>query len=313
MLDSDKARALAPKGTDCMESTLSSLASRTVSSKISSNVVTFARMRPWHTFWGVVCLVIVVVAAAGPLVLPLDAYWADYNKLLSPPDAEYWTGTDQIGRDQTSRLVYGARSSLIVAACSILMGTIVGGVWGLVSGYLGGKTDLISERFIEILLALPGLILAYLMILVFGDGFIPLITAIAITRIGAVERVVRSVALSVKQTMYVEAARSIGASQLRIMWRHVFPQCVAVIIVLITVNIGGVIILEASLSFLGLGIAPPTPTWGRMLSDSTLTTLYPIWWMVTYPGLLITLTVLSFNLFGDGLRDALDPRLRGTM
>lgn len=296
-----------------MESTLSSLASRTVSSKISSNVVTFARMRPWHTFWGVVCLVIVVVAAAGPLVLPLDAYWADYNKLLSPPDAEYWTGTDQIGRDQTSRLVYGARSSLIVAACSILMGTIVGGVWGLVSGYLGGKTDLISERFIEILLALPGLILAYLMILVFGDGFIPLITAIAITRVGAVERVVRSVALSVKQTMYVEAARSIGASQLRIMWRHVFPQCVAVIIVLITVNIGGVIILEASLSFLGLGIAPPTPTWGRMLSDSTLTTLYPIWWMVTYPGFLITLTVLSFNLFGDGLRDALDPRLRGTM
>ena len=296
-----------------MESTLSSLASRTVSSRISSNVIAFARMRPWHTFWGMVCLVIVIVAAAGPLVLPLDAYSADFNKLLSAPDTEYWTGTDQIGRDQTSRLVYGARSSLIVAACSILLGTIVGGVWGLVSGYLGGKTDLISERFIEIFLAVPGLILAYLMILVFGDGFIPLITAIAITRVGAVERVVRSVALSVKQTMYVEAARSIGASQMRIMWKHVFPQCVAVIIVLITVNIGGVIILEASLSFLGLGIAPPTPTWGRMLSDSTLTTLYPIWWMVTYPGLLITLTVLSFNLFGDGLRDALDPRLRGTM
>ena len=270
-------------------------------------------MRPWHTFWGMVCLVIVIVAAAGPLVLPLDAYSADFNKLLSAPDTEYWMGTDQVGRDQTSRLVYGARSSLIVAACSILLGTIVGGVWGLVSGYLGGKTDIISERFIEILLALPGLILAYLMILVFGDGFIPLITAIAITRVGAVERVVRSVALSVKQTMYVEAARSIGASQMRIMWRHVFPQCVAVIIVLVTVNIGGIMILEASLSFLGLGIAPPTPTWGRMLSDSTLTTLYPIWWMVTYPGLLITLTVLSFNLFGDGLRDALDPRLRGTM
>ena len=296
-----------------MESTLASLASRTVSSRIWSNVIAFARTRPWHTFWGVVSLAIVIVAAAGPLVLPIDPYTADFDKLTSPPDSEYWTGTDLLGRDITSRLVYGGAVSLFIAASSLLLGTIIGAVWGLVSGYLGGKIDLISERFIEILLSLPGLILAYLMILVFGDGYFQLILALAITRIGSFERVVRSVTLSVKQTMYVEAARSIGASQMRIIWRHLFPQCGAVIIVLMTMNIGGIIITEASLSFLGLGIAPPTPTWGKMLGESTRQSFIPLWWMVTYPGLLITLTVLSFNLFGDGLRDALDPRLRGTM
>ena len=172
-----------------------------------------------------VSLAIVIVAFAGALVLPLDPWSADYDKLTSPPDDEYWTGTDILSIDQTSRLVYGARTSLLIAVCSLLLGTIIGAAWGVVSGYLRGKTDLVSERFIEILLALPSLILAYLMVLVFGDGFWPVITAIAITRVGAVERVVRSVTLSVKETQYVEAARSIGASQMRIIWRHVFPQC----------------------------------------------------------------------------------------
>ena len=296
-----------------MESTLASLAPRTAYSRIWRNVKAFARMRPWHTFWGVVSLAIVIVSFGGYLVLPIDAFSQDYDNLTSPPSAQYWTGTDLLGRDLTSRLVYGGAVSLFIAASSLLLGTIIGAVWGLVSGYLGGKIDLISERFIEILLSLPGLIFAYLMILVFGDGYLQLILALAITRIGSVERVVRSVALSVKETMYVEAARSIGASNIRIIWRHVFPQCGAVIIVLMTMNIGGIIITEASLSFLGLGIAPPTPTWGKMLGESTRQSFIPLWWMVTYPGLLITLTVLSFNLFGDGLRDALDPRLRGTM
>ena len=296
-----------------MESTLASTAHGTVFSRISSNVIAFARMRPWHTFWGVVSLAIVIVSFGGPLVLPIEPLLADYDNLASPPSAEYWTGTDLLGRDLTSRLVHGGGVSLFIAGSALLLGTIVGAVWGLMSGYLGGKTDLISERFIEILLSLPGLILAYLMILVFGDGFLQLILALAITRVGAVERVVRSVALSVKQTMYVEAARSVGTSQMRIIWRHVFPQCGAVLIVLLTLNIGGIIITEASLSFLGLGIAPPTPTWGKMLSESTMQSFIPIWWMVTFPGFMITLTVLSFNLFGDGLRDALDPRLRGTM
>ena len=228
-----------------------------------------------------------------------------------PPDAKNWAGTDTIGRDVTSRLLYGARSSLIIAVASVLLGAVVGGAWGIASGYLGGRTDLFSERFVEILLALPGLILAYVMVLVLGATFWTVIAALAISRVPTVVRVIRSVVLSVKQTMYVDAAISIGASQMRVIWKHVFPQCVAVLIVLATVDIGGVIIAEASLSFLGVGIAPPTPSWGRMLGESN-PTLYPMWWLVAFPGVLITLTVLAFNLFGDGVRDALDPRLRGT-
>ena len=182
-----------------MESTLASLAPRTAYSRIWRNVKAFARMRPWHTFWGVVSLAIVIVSFGGYLVLPIDAFSQDYDNLTSPPSAQYWTGTDLLGRDLTSRLVYGGAVSLFIAGSALLLGTIIGGTWGLVSGYLGGKTDLISERFIEILLSLPGLIFAYLMILVFGDGYLQLILALAITRIGSVERVVRSVALSVKR------------------------------------------------------------------------------------------------------------------
>ena len=294
-----------------MESTLAPRAPQTAFSRTASNVADFSRKRPWHTFWGVVIIVIVLMAVAAPLISPFDPLVPDTKKMRMPPDSENWAGTDSIGRDVLSRLFYGGRSSLVIAVGSVLVGTIVGGSWGLVSGYLGGRIDLVSERFVEILLALPGLILAYVMVLVLGATFWTVIAALAISRVPTVVRVIRSVALSVKQTMYVDAARSIGASQMRVIWKHVFPQCVAALIVLITVDIGGIIIAEASLSFLGVGISPPTPSWGRMLGESN-PNLYPMWWLVTFPGMLITLTVLSFNLFGDGVRDALDPRLRGT-
>ncbi len=294
-----------------MESTLTTRASRTFFSRAASNLTAFVQNRPWHTSWGVVVLVVVLIGVAAPLISPSDPLEVNTKKMRVPPDAENWAGTDTLGRDVTSRLIYGARSSLFIAVCSVLVGTIVGGSWGLASGYLGGKTDLYSERFVEILLALPGLILAYMLVLVLGATFWTVIAALAISRIPTVVRVVRSVVLSVKQTMYVDAARSIGASQLRIIGKHVFPQCVAALIVLVTVDVGGVIIGEASLSFLGVGIPPPAPSWGRMLGESN-PNLYPMWWLVAFPGALITLTVLSFNLFGDGVRDALDPRLRGT-
>ena len=294
-----------------MESIYATGISRTVFSKTTSNIVAFAKKRPWHASWGVVILLIVFIGLAAPVLSPFDPLLPDVKNMRSAPDAEHWGGTDFIGRDLMSRLFYGTRASLFIALCSVLIGTIVGGTWGLASGYLGGKLDLISERFVEILLALPGLILAYMLVLVFGASFWTVIAALGISRVPTVSRVVRSIGLSVKQSMYIEAARSIGASQARIMWKHVLPQCVAGLIVLITVNIGGIIIAEASLSYLGVGISAPTPSWGRMLSEAS-TSLYPSWWLVTLPGVAITLTVLSFNLFGDGLRDALDPRLRGT-
>ena len=250
------------------------------------------------------------VAIFAPVISPYDPYVVDVRNLRSAPNGEHWAGTDNLGRDLTSRLIYGARTSLFVAACAVIFGTVVGGAWGIVSGYLGGYTDLIGERLIEILLALPGLIFAYMLVVVMGASMWTVIFALAISRVPTVARTVRSVVLGVKETMYVEAARSIGASQVRIMWKHILPQCGAVLIVLITVNIGGVIIAEASLSFLGVGINPPTASWGKMLAVAS-GSLYPLWWFVAMPGLLITITVLSFNLFGDGLRDALDPRLRG--
>ena len=274
-------------------------------------VNTFAKRSPWQTLWGCVIVVLILMATLAPLLAPDDPLIVNVDRMRLPPDSENWTGTDNIGRDVTSRLIYGARSSLFIAICSVLAGTLLGGMWGLVSGYLGGKFDIISERFVEILLALPGLILAYLLVLVLEASIWTVIGALAISRVPTVVRVIRSVALSVRESMYVEAARAIGAEQLRVIWRHVAPQCVAPLIVLITVDIGGVIIAEASLSFLGVGIPPPTPSWGRMLGESN-PTLYPMWWLVAFPGMFITLTVLAFNLFGDGVRDALDPRLRGT-
>jgi len=294
-----------------MESTINSRPSITAISRSLSNIIEFVRKRPWHSFWGVIIILVTLTAVTAPLISPSDPLAINVKKMRVPPDGENWAGTDTLGRDVTSRLIYGARSSLFIAICSVLLGTAVGGAWGIGSGYLGGKVDLYSERFVEILLALPGLILAYMLVLVLGASFWTVIAALAISRVPTVVRVVRSVVLSVKQTMYVDAAKSIGASQSRIIWKHVFPQCVAALIVLVTMDIGGVIIGEASLSFLGVGIPPPAPSWGRMLGESN-PNLYPMWWLVASPGILITLTVLAFNLFGDGIRDALDPRLRGT-
>ena len=274
-------------------------------------------IRNWPTdnplFMGgaAVCLLWILVAVFSYQIVPYDPLAQDLARRFEPPSFDHWFGTDNIGRDIASRIIYGARSSLIVAASAVTIGTLTGVVWGIVSGYLGGKVDLIGERFIEILMALPGLIFAYMLVIVLGPSMWTVIFALSITRIPTVARTVRSVVLIVKQSMYIEAAKAIGISQFRIMWRHVLPQCVAVVIVLITINIGAIIIAEASLSYLGVGINPPTPSWGKMLAEAG-EQLYPLWWFVAAPGVAITLTVLAFNLFGDGLRDALDPRLRGT-
>jgi ABC-type dipeptide/oligopeptide/nickel transport system permease subunit len=191
------------------------------------------------------------------------------------------------------------------------LGTTSGSLWGLASGYLGGRFDLVSQRLIEFLQSFPDLILAMAISMALGTGMGTVIVAIAMTRIPFGGRVIRAVVLSLKEVAYVEAARAIGASPRRIMLGHVLPQCVAPYLVLATTHLGVAIIIEAALGFLGVGIPPPTPTWGNMLAGS-LTSLVPHWWLVFYPGLAITLTVLAFNLFGDGIRDTLDPRLRGT-
>src|SRR6266851_2082019 len=274
---------------------------------------TFARRNPLSAFWGCVAALIFLVAILAPVIAPYDPLKANFRRMAKAPDAGNYFGTDQIGRDNLSRIIYGARASLVVAIAAVLLGTTSGSLWGLASGYMGGSFDTISQRLIEFLQAFPDLILAMAISMALGSGQGTVIVAIAITRIPFGGRIVRAVALSLKEMAYVEAARAIGSSPLRIMARHILPQCVAPYLILATTHLGVAIIIAAALGFLGVGIPPPTPTWGNMLADSLNAGLVPPWWLVLFPGLAITITVLAFNLLGDGIRDILDPRLRGAV
>jgi ABC-type dipeptide/oligopeptide/nickel transport system permease subunit len=275
---------------------------------VARELGSFARRNPMAVAGGLVGLLIVVVAVAAPLVAPADPLKTDFRRMARAPDARSVFGTDQVGRDTLSRVIHGSRMSLTVAFASVLLGTTVGALWGVASGYLGGRFDLVSQRITEVLQSFPDLILAMAISMAIGTGMPAVIVAIAITRIPFGNRVIRSVALTIRELAYVEAARASGGSSLRVMTRHVLPQCMAPYLVLATTHLGVAIVIEAALGFLGVGIPPPTPTWGNMLAES-LTSLVPHWWLVFFPGLAITVTVLAFNLFGDGVRDTLDPRL----
>jgi peptide/nickel transport system permease protein len=273
----------------------------------------FARRSPFSAFWGVVAAAIIAMTILAPVVAPYDPIKSDFRAMSKPPTERHVFGTDQLGRDVLSRVIYGARASLTVALGAVLFGTTTGALWGLASGYLGGRFDLVSQRIIEFLQSFPDLILAMAIAMALGAGFGTVIVAIAVTRIPFGGRVIRAVVLSLKEMSYVEAARGVGASKLRVMLRHILPQCVAPYLILATTHLGVAIVIEAALGFLGVGIPPPMPTWGNMLADSLNAGLIPPWWLVLFPGAAITLTVLAFNLLGDGIRDVLDPRLRGAV
>lgn len=287
-------------------------AERSLMRRIGGGLKAFARRSPLSAFWACIAVAIVVMAIAAPAIAPYDPLKSDFRRMQKPPDATNLFGSDQIGRDTLSRVIHGSRTSLTVALAAVLLGTTLGSLWGLASGYFGGRFDIVSQRFIEFLQAFPDLILAMAIAMALGSGTVTVIIAIAITRIPFGGRVIRSVVLSLKEMSFVEAARSLGASHLRIMLRHILPQCVAPYLILATTHLGVAIIIEASLGFLGVGIPPPTPTWGNMLADALNAGIVPPWWLVLFPGLAITVTVLAFNLFGDGIRDMLDPRLRGS-
>jgi ABC-type dipeptide/oligopeptide/nickel transport system permease subunit len=274
---------------------------------------TFVRRAPFSAFWGVIAALIVAMAIAAPAIAPYQPLKSDFRAMQKPPSEKHWFGTDQIGRDTLSRVIYGSRASLTVALGAVVFGTTLGALWGLACGYFGGRFDMLSQRLIEFLQSFPDLILAMAIAMALGGGMTTVIVAIAITRIPFGGRVIRSVVLSLKEIQYVEAARGLGASHTRLMFRHILPQCVAPYLILATTHLGVAIVIEASLGFLGVGIPPPTPTWGNMLADSLNAGLVPPWWLVLFPGVAITVTVLAFNLLGDGIRDLLDPRLRGSV
>ena len=289
-------------------------AGQLISASIGRTATAGRRFARQHTVAAVSAVVVgfmLFIAVAAPLVAPDDPLFAVYSKISASPDRENLLGTDQIGRDLLSRNIYGARVSLFVALVSVSLGTAVGFAWGVSSGFVGGIFDLISQRLVEIILSLPGLVLAMALALALGASVWTVIFAIAVSIAPSAARVIRSVVLSVREMPYVEAARAMGAGQTRIMALHIAPQAVAVTLVMFTASLGGAILTEAALSFIGVGIPPPTASWGNMLGEAS--NVYPPnWWYVIMPGVLITVTVLAFNLLGDGLRDVLDPRLRGS-
>ncbi len=254
-------------------------------------------------------LFLVLIALFADQVAPYHPLEANFAALRQPPSPAHWLGTDNLGRDVLSRLIHGARVSLFVAIVSTVIGKLIGLAWGVLTAYLGGYFDLINQRIIDVLLAFPGIILAMLLLAALGGGLGTVILAITVLSVAGTVRVIRSVALAVKEMAYVEAARAVGASSTRIMVRHVTPQCLAPLLVLFSASLGGAIFAEAALSFLGLGIPQPMPSWGNMLGGVLADQFRPKWWLVVFPGVTITLTILAFNLVGDALRDYLDPKL----
>jgi peptide/nickel transport system permease protein len=272
----------------------------------------FVRRYPVGGAMGLVIALLVFTAIAAPVLAPYDPLQVKVVDARQPPSSNHLFGTDYMGRDLLSRVIYGTRVSLFVSVAVVGMSTVISMTLGVSSGYIGGRYDMITQRVIEVILAFPGLVLALALLTALGAGVIPILIALTVVQIPTTTRVIRSVVLSVKEYPFVDAARAMGASHLRIMLRHIAPQAVAPVLVLSTASLGGTIIAEASLGFLGLGIPPPTPTWGNLLGGVVTATFKPLWWLVVFPGVAIVITVLAFNLLGDNIRDAVDPRLRGT-
>jgi ABC-type dipeptide/oligopeptide/nickel transport system permease subunit len=272
--------------------------------------VHFARSAPLGAAAIVVLLILVLVAIFAAQLAPYDPLKNNYAVARQPPSAAHWLGTDTLGRDVLTRIMFGLRISLLVSVASILLGVSIGVLWGVTSGYIGGGYDLVSQRLVEVLASFPTLILAMLLSVALGPGLGTVIIAVGVTQVPLATRITRSVVLGVKQTQFVEAARCVGATRWRIMWRQVAPQCVAPVMVVATLNLGAAIFAEAALSFLGVGVPPPTPSLGNMLGGVLAQSFQPPWWLVVFPGAVIALTVLAANLLGDALRDVLDPKLR---
>ena len=291
---------------------------RARSLRVLLSVLRFARRKPLGAFGGLIMLVLLLLALFGHWVAPF--HYADidvFNRFIGPTP-EHPFGTDDQGRDVMSRVIFGARASVIIGLGAVIIATIGSSIIGIVSGYYGGTFDLFAQRLIDAWQAFPGLIFVIFIISVITSTVprdstasqISLIVTIGILFTAGASRVVRSQTISTKQNDFVEAAQALGASDLRILARHIFPNVVTVIIVNISIQIGFVILIESTLSFLGFGVQPPFPSWGRMLQEAQAgMQQHP--YLALFPGVAIALTVYSLNMFGDALRDVLDPRLRG--
>ena len=273
----------------------------------------FVRQRPLGTAGAVLIIVMLLAAALADVIAPYDPTELNFADLLLPPGPEHLFGTDNFGRDVFSRVLYGSRTALLVGFTASLVGCTLGLLFGVVGAYLGGRTDQIIQRLMDVLLSFPLIVIAIAVVAALGTGEDKIgnvIAAITVPIIPRVARVVRSSALSIVQMPYIEAARSIGSGAVRIMFRHVAPNVFAPYLIMLTAFLGQAILLEASLSFLGLGVFEPAASWGLMLKGAGMQFLERAPWLAIAPGVAISMAVFGFNLFGDSLRDALDPRLR---
>ena len=268
---------------------------------------------------GAAGLAVIILMMIGSIfakyVAPYDPLQLDYGAMLAAPSAEHWLGTDAFGRDVLSRIIYGARTALLVGFLASFVGSTLGAVIGVISAFFGGRVDMAIQRFMDILLAFPIIVLALAVVAVLGKFPVAgldlnLIIAIAIPMVPKVARVVRASALAVREMPYIDAARAAGYSDMRIMFRHIVPNVTAPYLIMFTAYVAQAILLEASLSFLGLGVTEPTAAWGLMLSGSSAEFYREAPWMIIFPGLAISLAVFAFNLFGDSLRDWLDPKIK---
>ena len=270
----------------------------------------FSRTRPLGAIGAAVVLVMIAVALTATIIAPYDPLAVDFAAMLAPPSHNHWLGTDAFGRDLMSRIIYGSRTALIVGFGAAFVGASLGAVLGVGSAYFGGRIDLVIQRIMDIFISFPLIILALAMVAILGNTLPNVIAAITIPMIPRCALVIRSSALSVREMPYVDAARAAGFSHTRIILRHMLPNVMAPYLILLTAFLGQAILLEASLSFLGLGVQEPTAAWGLMLRGAAEEFAETAPWMGLFPGLAISLAVFAFNLFGDSLRDALDPKLR---
>ena len=271
----------------------------------------FCRRKPLGAIGALIVVGLIVMAVFANRIAPYTYEETIRGARMKPPSAQFWMGTDNLGRDIWSRVVYGARISVTVGFATVALATVLATLIGVSSAYLGGAYDIVVQRVVDAWMSFPALVIILSMLAALGPGLLNLILALAVLGAAGTSRVIRGAALSTMQNPYVEAARGLGAGHTRLVFRHVLPNVMATIIILATIGLGTVILAESALSFLGFGIPPPYPSWGGMLSGSGRSFMYRAPWMALFPGAAISLAVFGFNMFGDALRDLLDPRLRG--
>ena len=274
-------------------------------------ILRFCRRKPLGAIGAVIVVALIFMALFADRVAPYSYDASIRGARMKPPSIQFWMGTDNLGRDIWSRVVYGARISVTIGFATVALSTLLATVIGVSSAYLGGTYDIVVQRVVDAWLSFPALVIVLSLLAALGPGLLNLILALSILGAAGTSRVIRGAALSTMQDPYVEAARALGAGHARVIIRHVLPNVMATIIILATIGLGTVILAESALSFLGFGIPPPYPSWGGMLSGSGRSFMVHAPWMALFPAAAISLAVFGFNMFGDALRDLLDPRMRG--